>query len=187
MEGASPRCLVVQTQGVKRTDPLRLTIMKTTLTSALAALPGLGAITELKKELPQKDELTELRALTGLQNHPSVLKRVTPLSPEPEAKDVPAQFALSEAFPNPFKPSTCVGLALPVGAYVRFIISDLLGHTVKVVTQAYFDAGYHNLTWDARTSANLPVSSGLYYGHLVITDGFGKSLYSKTNKLLLMK
>ncbi len=138
------------------------------------------------KKSPAKDELTELHAIGQVANHPTKLKKVSP-SPEPESKDVPAQFALSEAFPNPFKPSTCVGLALPVGAYVRFIISDLLGHTVKVIAQDYFEAGYHSLTWDARSTANLPVSSGLYYAHLVVTDGFGKSLYSKTNKLLLMK
>ncbi|HEX9007008.1 MAG TPA: hypothetical protein VF889_06915 [Bacteroidota bacterium] len=158
-----------------------------TMTAALSALPGLAAISDSEDKSPQKDELTELRDIGQLANHTPVLKKIDASSPEPEPKDVPAQFALSEAFPNPFKPSTCVGLALPVGAYVRFIISDLLGHTVKVVTQAYYEAGYHNLTWDARSTGNVPVSSGLYYAHLVVTDGFGKSLYSKTNKLLLMK
>ncbi len=158
-----------------------------TLTSALSALPGLAAITDLENMNPEREELRELRAIGQLANHPPMLKKITPAPPEPESKNVPAQFALSEAFPNPFKPSTCVGLALPVGAYVRYIVSDLLGHTVKLVTQAYYEAGYHNLTWDARSNGGLPVPSGLYYAHLVITDGFGKSLYSKTNKLLLMK
>ena len=158
-----------------------------TLTSVLSALPGLAAVNASEKKSSEKDELTELHAISQLANHPQTLKIVPPSPAEPEPKDVPAQFALSEAFPNPFKPSTCVGLALPVGAYVRFIVSDLLGHTVKVIAQDYFEAGYHNLTWDARSTANLPVSSGLYYAHLMVTDGFGKPLYSKTNKLLLMK
>ncbi len=150
---------------------------------------GLATLEDLKPKLPARDELSELRALKQLGNRSSLLESTGALQQKPllEQREVPAQFALSEAFPNPFKPSTCVGLALPVGAHVRFVVSDLLGHVVKVVSQGYFEAGYHSITWDARTAANLPVSSGLYYAHLVVTDGFGKALYSKTNKLLLMK
>jgi hypothetical protein len=154
----------------------------------ISSFSALGAVEDLKPKLPVRNELSELRALDQLGSRSSLeVSGGLRQSPAEWSREVPAQFALSEAFPNPFKPSTCVGLALPVGAHVRFVVTDLLGRVVKEVAEGYYEAGYHNITWDARSGADLPVASGLYYAQLVISDGFGKALYTKTNKLLLMK
>ena len=144
---------------------------------------------DLRDRLSSTKDLEELRVLEQADGGAAPLQKPRLLEhrPSPAAPEIPAQFGLSEAYPNPFKPSTCIGLALPVGAHIRFVVSDLLGRVVKEVATGYFEAGYHNIMWDSRSAGNLPVSSGLYYAHLMITDGFGKPLYSKTNKLLLMK
>jgi hypothetical protein len=83
---------------------------------------------------------------------------------------------LTEAWPNPFNPSTVVGWQLSVGGRTSVIVYDLLGREIAVLVDATLPAGEHNVRFDA---GNLP--SGLY---LVRLESGGRS---DTRRITLLK
>jgi hypothetical protein len=87
-----------------------------------------------------------------------------------------ASFSLSDAYPNPFNPTTTMTLTMPVSGDMQVEVYNLLGQVVATLTNGYKDAGTYNLTWDATD-----VSSGMYFVQ-VQTNGF-----TATQKLMLIK
>jgi len=85
-------------------------------------------------------------------------------------------FSISEAYPNPFNPTTTMTLTMPVSGEIQVDVYNLLGQSVAILTSGYKDAGTYNLTWDATD-----VSSGMYFVKAQ-ADGF-----TKTQKLMLVK
>ena len=96
--------------------------------------------------------------------------------------NVPEVYSISENFPNPFNPSTAMWMGLPEAAHVSLIVYDILGRQVATVASGYHEAGYHTVNWNAPGSA-----SGVYIARLTVTEHSGRVVYTKTNKLLLMK
>ncbi len=96
--------------------------------------------------------------------------------------NVPEVYSLSENFPNPFNPSTAMWMGLPEAAHVSLIVYDILGRQVATVASGYHEAGYHTVNWNAPGSA-----SGVYIARLTVTEHSGRVVYTKANKLLLMK
>jgi hypothetical protein len=88
----------------------------------------------------------------------------------------PAEFALSQPFPNPFNGMTTIQYALPKSGEVMLSIYDLQGHQVLYQEISNQPAGSYKLVWDGRNSAG-----GLYF--CKIASGG----YSKTIKLILVK
>jgi hypothetical protein len=87
-----------------------------------------------------------------------------------------ASFSISDAYPNPFNPTTTMTLTMPVSGEMQVDVYNLLGQSVASLTSGYKDAGIYNLTWDASD-----VSSGMYFVKAQ-ADGF-----TKTQKLMLIK
>jgi hypothetical protein len=85
-------------------------------------------------------------------------------------------FSISEAYPNPFNPTTTMTLTMPVSGEMQVDIYNLLGQSVAILTSGYKDAGIYKLTWDASDAA-----SGMYFMKAQ-ADGF-----TKTQKLMLVK
>ena len=85
-------------------------------------------------------------------------------------------FSLSDAYPNPFNPTTTMTLFMPVGGDVQVEVYNLLGQSVSTLISGYKDAGTYNLTWDATD-----VASGMYFLKAQ-ADGF-----NTTQKLMLVK
>jgi hypothetical protein len=85
-------------------------------------------------------------------------------------------FSLSDAYPNPFNPTTTMKLVMPVAGDMQVEVYNLLGQVVATLTSGYRDVGTYNLTWDATD-----VSSGMYFVKAQ-ADGF-----TKTQKLMLVK
>lgn len=71
--------------------------------------------------------------------------------------NVPAEFFLAQNHPNPFNPSTRIEYGLPVRTTVRIAVYNTLGQQVAVLKGEEQEAGYHEVTFDART-----MSSGVY-------------------------
>ncbi len=69
----------------------------------------------------------------------------------------PAAFALSAAYPNPFRAATELSLAVPESAPVRLAVYDVLGREVAVLLDGAVAAGRHTVRFEA---AGLP--SGVY-------------------------
>jgi hypothetical protein len=79
---------------------------------------------------------------------------------------LPKKISLGQNYPNPFNPTTRIEFALPNSGIVRLEIFNSLGQMVKCLADSYFDAGYHSITWNGRTSAGAEAASGLYYYRL---------------------
>jgi hypothetical protein len=89
--------------------------------------------------------------------------------------DVPRDFALGSAYPNPFNPSTVVPFELAAAGQVRLAVYDVTGRQVAVLVNTTMSAGRHSVAWDA---AGLP--SGVYMVRL--TAG-GKVMTGKATLL----
>ena len=85
-------------------------------------------------------------------------------------------FSLSQAYPNPFNPTTSMMLAIPEAGNVSVQVYNIMGQVVATLASGYMDANTYTLTWDASD-----VSSGMYF---VKAESAGTVT---TQKLVLMK
>jgi M6 family metalloprotease-like protein len=99
-------------------------------------------------------------------------------SAEPFGPDMmlPTEFAVSEAWPNPFNARARVMITLPEAANLTVSVYNTLGQQVAEVADNHFAAGQHTLTIDAEDLA-----SGMY----ILSARSGSD--SVTRKLVLMK
>lgn len=92
------------------------------------------------------------------------------------ARDLPAEFALDPAQPNPFNLRTRIGFAVPHPAEVNLSLIDLQGRVVRRLASGAHPAGRHSVELDARG-----LSSGTY---LVRLESSGRVMM---RKVLLLK
>tara|TARA_Y100000590_G_scaffold63670_1_gene68315 strand:- start:586 stop:1425 length:840 start_codon:yes stop_codon:yes gene_type:complete len=91
--------------------------------------------------------------------------------------NIPSEFSLSAAYPNPFNPSTNIPFTLPETGYVSVKIYNILGQEVAVLADGIMNGGYeYTLSWNASD-----VASGVY---LLRAEYDGSA---KTQKLMLLK
>ncbi|MFC1619953.1 LamG-like jellyroll fold domain-containing protein [Candidatus Neomarinimicrobiota bacterium] len=74
---------------------------------------------------------------------------------------IPAHFALSRIYPNPFNPQTTIQYQIKTPGNVTLEIFDLRGRKVVTLVSQYQQTGYYSVTWDARDA-----SSGIYFCRL---------------------
>jgi parallel beta-helix repeat protein len=89
---------------------------------------------------------------------------------------IPETFYLSDAFPNPFNPTTKITYQLPIAAQVTLKVYDLLGREVATLVNEEKQAGKYEVEFDA---SNL--SSGVYLYRISIND------FVKTMKMVVVK
>jgi hypothetical protein len=94
----------------------------------------------------------------------------------PTAGQEPNQFALSNAYPNPFNPSTRIEYTIPHNSFVTLKVYNVLGQEVATLFSGVQQAGKHVAIFDAGTHA-----SGVYMYRLDAEN------YSATRKLVLLK
>ena len=97
---------------------------------------------------------------------------------------LPDKYSLSQAYPNPFNPSTTINFALPEVSNVVIKIYDLNGREVKTMVNGNLEAGYHHIIWNADG-----YSSGIYFIQMVVlhqNNGQADQFIS-TQKLILVK
>ena len=90
--------------------------------------------------------------------------------------DIPTEYNLISAYPNPFNPTTTIGYSMPVTGDVRISIFDMLGREVSVLANEVKQAGNHTYVWNA---SNLP--SGFYFVTMTSND------FHTTQKITLIK
>lgn len=71
---------------------------------------------------------------------------------------LPAKVVIAENYPNPFNAQTTLSFNLNQAAYVEIDIYDITGRKVDRIAEGYYDAGQHNVNWDASEQ-----SSGIYF------------------------
>ena len=88
---------------------------------------------------------------------------------------IPTQYELQN-YPNPFNPTTKISFSLPQKSQIKLKVFDVLGREIRVLADGIYEAGKHEVEFNA---SNL--SSGVYFYNL----SNGKS--SITKKMLLIK
>jgi len=71
-------------------------------------------------------------------------------------------FGLDQNHPNPFNPMTTIRYSLGEPSEVRLIVYNVLGQQVRVLTNAFQNAGQYEVMWDGHDALGRDVSSGLY-------------------------
>ena len=89
---------------------------------------------------------------------------------------IPDEFGLSAAYPNPFNPTTNLGLALNADGFVSMSVYNIRGQVVEVLVDRNMNAGYHNIIWNADG-----ISSGMYF--VKVETGANTAI----QKLMLLK
>jgi len=87
-----------------------------------------------------------------------------------------SSYRLDPAYPNPFNPTTTIGLAIPYTTFVTVKIYDIAGREIITLMNGDLVAGQHTMTWDGSEQ-----SSGVYFVHLKSDD------FTQTRKIMLMK
>jgi hypothetical protein len=88
----------------------------------------------------------------------------------------PADFALGEAWPNPFNPATTLTFSNRQAGELRLSVVNLAGQEVALLSEGLHAAGQHRVSFNAAG-----LSSGLY---LAVLEGQGQRV---TQKLMLVK
>ena len=90
--------------------------------------------------------------------------------------ELPVSFSLSNAYPNPFNPTTTLTLDITDNSFASVKVFNLKGEVVGVLMNDMVDAGSYTMTWDA---SNL--SSGVY---MIRAEASGQV---STQKVMLVK
>ena len=65
--------------------------------------------------------------------------------------------------PNPFKFETIIQYYLMAKSFVNISVYDVTGKLVRTLAQDIYDAGYHQITWDARDDKGYEIAGGIYF------------------------
>ena len=125
------------------------------------------------------DEATDV--LVDFDNFSFTSSKSTAVEEAQRASDVPSEFELNAAFPNPFNSSTTIEFSLPRTDWVDLSIYNIGGQKVQTLTANRFAAGIYSVRWDARDEAEA-LSSGVYFYVMSTASGF-----RQTQRLLFLK
>jgi len=90
--------------------------------------------------------------------------------------DLPGTFTLLGAYPNPFNPSTTIRFGLAESSIVKTTIYDTRGRLITSLADREFNAGYHEITFDA---TDLPSGIYLYRIETATNNASGKMVLIK--------
>jgi V8-like Glu-specific endopeptidase len=91
-------------------------------------------------------------------------------------KEVKNSYYLSNAFPNPFNPTTNIDYTLPINTNVKLRVYNILGETIATLVNEFQSKGIHSIKLDGTN-----LSSGIYF-YVLETDDF-----IQTKKLMVLK
>ncbi len=86
------------------------------------------------------------------------IKYSQPVGIEGSAEIIPAAFTLHQNYPNPFNPATEITFDIPSCEMVNISVFDVMGKEIAVLADDFFNAGSHNVSFDATG-----FSSGMYF------------------------
>ena len=93
-----------------------------------------------------------------------------------EMRFIPSEISLGTPYPNPFNPVTNISFSIPADMDVEIVVYDMRGSQILSLTDRLYEAGYHDVFWNAGQ-----VSSGIYFVKMIAGD------YVSTQKLMLVK
>jgi predicted outer membrane repeat protein len=90
---------------------------------------------------------------------------------------LPTEFAITNAYPNPFNPTLTVVIGLPITSDLRVVVYNIMGREIAELTNRRHQAGYHNFIFDGSG-----LSSGVYF-----VQAFVPGKLNQVQKVVLMK
>ena len=72
------------------------------------------------------------------------------------------EFAISNAYPNPFKQTVNIDFEIPGQSDVDIKVFDLLGRNVFTHKQVFNTPGKYRFKWNGINNSGFSVSSGIY-------------------------
>lgn len=94
---------------------------------------------------------------------------------------VPMQFAVGAAYPNPFNPSTRFTVSIPAAGWLTVSIFNILGQEIIRLADREMAIGNYSISWNGKSSSNRVMGTGLYF----LTVKFQDQI--RTQKVLLVK
>jgi flagellar hook assembly protein FlgD len=109
---------------------------------------------------------------------------VTPGETTVVVKDVsiPTSFALDDARPNPFNPSTTIAYEVPEQTHITLTVYNMLGQEVVTLMDQVQAAGRYEVVWNGTNTRGAGVASGIYLYRIVSGSG-----YVDTKRMTLLK
>jgi hypothetical protein len=104
------------------------------------------------------------------------LKKVSATWVDDPREGLPAGYALSANYPNPFNPTTHIRFTVPTDEQVRITVYSVAGDVVAILADGRYTQGDHDVVFDGSGLA-----SGVYYYRLATPS------FSKTRKMVLVK
>lgn len=98
------------------------------------------------------------------------------LSNDEDDSGINIGYYLSEAYPNPFNPSTKISYVMPNAGFVQLKVYDILGREVQTLVNGIQSQGEHEIIFNANG-----LSSGTYF-YIMQSENF-----FSTKKLMLLK
>jgi hypothetical protein len=98
---------------------------------------------------------------------------------------MPTEFSLSQNYPNPFNPSTVIRYTVPFDSKVKVTVYNVSGEVVKVLVDGNVPAGQHEAMFTSSSAQGL--ASGIYLYNITATSNDGKSNFTQTKKMVLIK
>ncbi len=100
---------------------------------------------------------------------------------ETAEEKLPAEFSLSNNYPNPFNPETKIDYSIVKVCRVKLEIFNILGQKIRTLVDEDQSLGNKSTNWDGRNENGEQVTSGVYFYRLQAGD------YSQTKKMVLLK
>ena len=94
---------------------------------------------------------------------------------------IPATFSLSNAYPNPFNPSTNIQFTVAKSENVKLVVYNTLGQKVKTLVNQSFQPGSYTISWNGTDEHGASMASGIYFYR------FESQSFTSAKKMILMK
>ena len=95
--------------------------------------------------------------------------------------EIPNEYVLHPAYPNPFNPMTNIRYEIAEDVFVSITVYDLLGNVVNNLINTNQSSGYKSVQWYATNNQGQPVSAGVYLYSIEAGD------FRQTKKMILLK
>ena len=98
-----------------------------------------------------------------------------------KGSQLPAAFSLSNAYPNPFNPSTNIQFSIAKTENVKLEVFNILGQKIATLVNSQVKPGNYTATWNGKNEFGNQVASGIYFYRLESQS------FNATKKMILMK
>jgi hypothetical protein len=110
-----------------------------------------------------------------------LFSRTTAVEAPRASENIPADFALSQNFPNPFNPATEIAFQIARAGHAELSIYNIAGEKVRTLISGTVPAGSHSVKWDGKDENSRRLASGTYIYRLKAGN------FSEAKKMLLLQ